>query len=429
MTLRLLQTASLIALCYLPALLPAQETTGKEEERLATLARNDGEWNVPKSKISIGFRVLNSGGTVNFSNLGIVPSIRAVPPDLTTPATRAYDNGVVYLDSPRVNELDANGNQITVPGMRYLVTNESPDGVIVVVEDRISYTPNLTREWETLSDKQFSRPGYASFSTYSATSDGGSAQSEQGATAGVEFQLSRDLGRRSGSIQWRVMAGITLNDINGQSTGTVSSSLNTHTDYYAYTLAFGQPVPAGVYQASNFLEIYDANGVLVNQFGYETSAVLAALPDTSLSTDQSVAGAASVTGNWQVKGSYFLLRVGPSFHAQLTDRLGLSASIGFAGAYAGTNYSVHEFFSNPDNPGELIELGTSDTPLSSTTTEFLSGYFADLNLDWTANETVGIFGGITAQQLGSYEQKLGDRSAKIDLGSAYGLRGGISIRF
>jgi hypothetical protein len=42
---------------------------------------------------------------------------------------------------------------------------------------------------------------------------------------------------------------------------------------------------------------------------------------------------------------------------------------------------------------------------------------------------MGIFGGFSAQQLSDYEQKLGDRRAKIDIGNSVGIRGGVSIRF
>jgi hypothetical protein len=80
----------------------------------------------------------------------------------------------------------------------------------------------------------------------------------------------------------------------------------------------------------------------------------------------------------------------------------------------------------------LIELTDSDTGskvIGSTTTRFLAGYFADLNLEWSLNETMGLFSGVTAQKLNDYEQKLGDRVAKIDLGNSVGIRGGVSIRF
>lgn len=427
MTQRLLKTASLIALLSLPALLPAQtETSGKEDERLEALARSEGEWYAPKTKISVGFRMLNSGGKVDFSNLGSVPTIRDIAPVSAGAAARVYDNGRIFPDTPRANEL-ANGVQTSVPGGRYEVTSTAQDGTVFVTENLISYTTGLTRDWETLTNQQFGRPGYASFNTYSATSEGGSATHKQGATGGVEFQISRDIGRGSRNFQWGVIAGITLNDINSKSAGTIISSLNTHTDYYTYDLRNGQPAPTGIYNSLNaFTELLDSNGVQINPFGLEIAAPLSVVADPALSTDRTLAGAATVNGRWQVKGSYFMFRLGPSLRTQITDRLGLTASVGLAGAYAGTRYSAYESFANPAVAGELIE--TAD-PISSTTAKFLRGYFADLNLEWTANEILGLFGGVSAQQLSDYEQKLGDRSARVDLGSAVGVRGGISIRF
>ena len=427
MTLRLLKTASLVALISLPALLSAQiETSGKEDQRLEALARSEGEWYVPKTKISVGFRMLNSGGKVDFTNLGSVPSIRNIAPISAGAAVRVYDNGRVYVDAPRASEL-ANGVQTSVPGGRYQVFATAADGTVFVIENLLSYTPGLTRDWDTITNRQFGRPGYASFSTYSATSDGAATSHKQGATGGVEFQLSRDIGRGSRTFQWAMVAGITLNDINSKSAGTVNSSLHTHTDYYAYNLSNGQPAPTGIYTSINaFGELLNSNGVQVNPFGLELAAPLSVVSDPSLSTDTTLAGGAIVNGRWQVKGSYFMFRLGPSLRTQITDRLGLTASLGLAGAYAGTRYSAYESFTNPDRAGELID--TAD-PISSTAAKFLKGYFADVNLEWAANETLGLFGGVTAQQLSDYEQKLGDRSARVDLGSAVGVRGGISIRF
>lgn len=424
---RLLKTASLIALVSLPAILPAQtQTTGKEDERLEALSRNEGEWQAPKTKISVGFRMLNSGGKVDFLNLGSVPSIRNIAPVSAGAVVRVYDNGRIFTDTPRTSEL-ANGVQTSVPGGRYLVTSTAADGTVFVTESLLSYTTGLTRDWETLTDRQFTRPGYAAFSTYGATSEGGSASHKQGATGGVEFQISRDIGRGSRTFQWGLIAGITLNDINSKSAGLITSTLNTHTDYYTYNLSNGQPAPAGIYNSLNaFTELLTSNGVQINPFGLEIAAPLSVVADPSLSTDSNLAGGATINGRWQVKGSYFMFRLGPSLRTQLTDRLGLTASLGLAGAYAGTRYSAYESFTNPAVAGELI--ATAD-PVSSTTAKFLKGYFADVNLEWTANDTLGLFGGVTAQQLTDYDQKLGDRSAKIDLGSAVGIRGGVSIRF
>jgi hypothetical protein len=62
-------------------------------------------------------------------------------------------------------------------------------------------------------------------------------------------------------------------------------------------------------------------------------------------------------------------------------------------------------------------------------TKFLNGYYADLNLEWAANERTGLFGGFTAQKFDGYDQQVNGRTARIDLGSSVGLRGGVSIRF
>ena len=151
---------------------------------------------------------------------------------------------------------------------------------------------------------------------------------------------------------------------------------------------------------------------------------LAALPGSS--TSSQVVGGTTVNGNWQVKGAYFLMRLGPSVRAQLTQRLGLSASLGVAGAYTGSTYSVIESFAAPDSGGATI---STPDPEKSSTSEFLSGYYADINLDWAVSERTGFFGGLSAQQLGDYDQVLNGRTAHIDLGNSVGVRGGISIKF
>ncbi|MBI2497893.1 MAG: hypothetical protein HYV75_08295, partial [Opitutae bacterium] len=46
-----------------------------------------------------------------------------------------------------------------------------------------------------------------------------------------------------------------------------------------------------------------------------------------------------------------------------------------------------------------------------------------------ANEITGLFGGLTAQKLGDYDQVVGGRTAKVDLGSSVGIRAGVSIKF
>jgi len=436
MTLRPLRFTALIALGCLPSFLLAQaDVTGKEEERLEQLARSQGEWAAPpKSKLSVGFRMLTSGGRIDFQNLGSVASGLVVPAATEGLVNRTYLNGNVRVDAARSSEKDSAGNVTSTPGGRYDVFATQTLNVVdadgnvtgtqdvsVRVGDLLSYTPGLTREWTAMTTNQLDRAGYVSFSDYNATSGGGAANYKQGATGGVEFQIARDFGRGSRRFHWGMIAGVTLNDINGKSAGTVSSTLHTRTDYYS---TGGNVVAPERLDNPSFTTFFDSSGNPIVDTSFETTTALSGVPDASLTTDVATPNGTNVDGRWQVKGSYFMFRVGPSLRTQITDRLGLTASIGLAGAYAGTRYTAVESFTVPDLPDVVVEANEA-----STTAKFLSGYFADLNIEWAANEVLGLFGGVTAQQLSDYEQKLGERSAKIDLGSSVGLRGGISIRF
>lgn len=96
------------------------------------------------------------------------------------------------------------------------------------------------------------------------------------------------------------------------------------------------------------------------------------------------------------RGRIFSCGLAPACRAQLTQRLGLSASLGVAGAYTGSTYSVIESFAAPDSGGAVI---TTPDPEKSSTSEFLSGYYADINLDWAVSERTGFFGGLVLSNL------------------------------
>ncbi|MFZ5495010.1 MAG: hypothetical protein ACOZE5_06690 [Verrucomicrobiota bacterium] len=417
---RSLKPAALVLLAALPALLPAQETSAREDERMNQLLRNDGpEWREPRTRVTVGLRFLRSGGTVRFGNLGErIPA--TIAPVSAGAADRTYDNGAVFADGLRNNEKDANGNQVPLADGRYTITNS--DGK--VVQDLLGYQAGRTRDWNAKYEAQKQpHAGYIGFDSYTAVSEGGGFSEEQGATGGLELQLTRDLGRVGRRMHWGLAAGITLNGINSKAAGTVTSTLRTRTDYYQ---VIGSVTPSLPYATPSFTFLFDGEGNVVNEAGYETTVPLNSTPDAALSTVTDLAGGAQVRGNWQVKGAYFMAKVGPALRWQITDRFGLNASAGFAGAYAGTRYTVFETFTIPSMSD--LEI-TVDDPAGSTATEFLTGYYADLSLEWLANERTGLFGGVTAQQLDSYDQTLGGRTAKIDLGNTVGIRGGVSIRF
>lgn len=430
MTLRPLLPLAALTLIAAPVLLTAQ-TSSSEEERLEKLMSDSAQWYVPKTTVSIGFRMLNSGGKVAFGNLGSVAFDGEVAPLSAGLVDRVYDNGAVRADAPRLEEKDANGNQITTPGGRYPLSTtveiKDANGNVIGTEevqtgDFLAFTPGLTRNWGYGSSSQLTGDGRIAMSTYSATSEGASALKESGASAGVEFQYVRHFSKPANRLQWGVLAGITLNGINSKTAGTVTSTLNTRTDYYSLG---GATVPEAQYFGPSFEDYLSSEGAVLRTDGLETTVPIVAAPLEH--TESSTAQGVEVDGNWQVKGAYFMVRLGPTIRTQLTTRLGVSASLGVAGAYTGTTYSVTETFQVPELDGLFIGAGRGTEQTSET--KFLSGYYADLNLEWVATERTGLFGGFTAQKFDGYDQSVGSRTARIDLGSSVGVRGGVSIRF
>ena len=446
MTLRQLTAAAALALLAIPTVVHAQgQISASEEERLEALARANAEVYTPKTSVTVGFRVLGTGAKTHFGNLGSVPVdlTGGIPAAASAGAVlRVYHNGYVDVDKARLNEVDANGVQISPPGGRYTVvtTTDVTDAngnvtgtTSTVTGDFVSYTTGLTRNWSYIGPSQTTtKPGFIAMSTYSATSDGGFKDSKQKSSGGVELQASHVMGRLSKRTEWSLLTGISLNSINNKANGDVAATLHTATDFYSLN---GLPAPAlpnttnattGVttttaYVGPSYTTLNVSDGTTVTN-GFETTTPIATTASSSTTSD--VAGGASVHGVWQVKGAYFLVKLGPSVRAQLTERLGFSASLGVAGAYAGTRYSADEAFSIPEGGG-----GTVAKSEATTASKFLGGFYADLNMEWSANERTGLFGGLTAQKVGDYDQVVGTRTAHIDIGTTVGIRGGVTIKF
>jgi hypothetical protein len=416
-----------LLLLIAPAWLAAQEISSSEELRLEALARAASEIYIPRNNVTVGLRILKSGANVHFGNLGVVPFATTQAELTDAVVARQYDNGYVQVDGPRSSETDADGIQTSTPGGRYHTTatqtsnvydaNGNVVGTITNTingADYVAYTPGLTRNWSYNTPEQATvRPGYIAMNSYSTVSDGASLDRKQGMVGGVELEFSRILGKASGRIQWSLLSGVSLTDINNKIYSDVNASLVTRTDFYSLN---GQAAPA-VPDGANYVAPSNPTGL------FEDTVPISQQPSDH--TETTATGAATVHGKYQVRGAYFLVRLGPAFRAQLSEHLGLSGSVGVAGAYAGTLYTAVETL---DLPNMTTSISTAN-PESSFATKFVGGYYADLSLDLAANETTALYAGVVAQRLGDYDQKLGLRSARIDLGTTVGLRGGVSIKF
>lgn len=430
---------AVLAALILPAFAQSASSSSDEEANLSLTLPTD-EWYVPKNTITFGVRVLGNGIKANFGNLGSLPGrvieqkVLVAKPGTTTNetieiVTRSYDNGSMRQDYQRADELlptsvSPTDGQVLSYGVypgdgRYQTWISSNSGGTVTntqVSDQLSYQQGVTRYWNYVSPSQIQNDRVA-MSTYSATSEGATAAKEEGVNSGLELTVSRDLGGAGKRFQWSLTAGIALNNMNAKTGGTIASTLAVHTDYYQ----LNGPAPTGTTLGGpSYIDLTRPDNT-TSTAGQETTTTIGDTPISS--TDSTIAGGASIQGNWKVKGAYMLVRVGPTVRTKLSERFGLSASLGVAGAYAGSRYSVVETLDIPD----VVEPITES--IDNVKNNFLSGFYADLNVDWVANERTGLFAGVNMQNLGGYDQEVGGRTAKIDFGSAIGVRGGLSFKF
>jgi len=436
MNLRSVSTVALLAALFIPAF--AQSSSDDEASLSLTLPTD--EWYVPKNTLTFGYRVLGNGIKANFGNLGSLPTrtiegtLTVAKPGSTTGetieiVTRNYDNGSMRQDYQRADELlptsvaPTDGQALAYgvyPGngryQTYVSANSGGTVTDTQTSDQLSYQQGVTRYWTYVSPSQIANDRVA-MSTYSAASEGATARKEEGMNSGLELTLSRDIGAAGKRFQWSITAGLALNNMNAKTGGTIHSTLTVHTDYYQ----LNGPAPTGTTLGGpSYIDLTRPDGTTATS-GLETTTTIGDTPVSS--STSSIAGGATILGNWKIKGAYMLVRVGPSLRTKLSERFGLSASIGLAGAYAGSRYSVVETLDIPD----VVEPITES--IDSVQNKFLGGFYADVNVDWVANERTGLFAGVNMQNLGGYDQEVGGRTAKIDFGNAVGLRGGLSFKF
>ncbi|HLP26525.1 MAG TPA: hypothetical protein VK477_12665, partial [Acidobacteriota bacterium] len=384
MNLRSVSTVAVLAALFIPAFAQTAATSEEEEANLRLTLPTD-EWYVPKNKVSFGFRVLNKGANVKFGNLGNIQNPRITGPD--SDGHYIYDTGFVQKDAPRDTFETKNApDQTTKVGTptfygepmgngRYRahkVTRAEENGPLtdVVVGEGLSYNAAYSRSWGVSSADQIDGT-LVRMSNYRTVSEGAMLEKKEGMNAGIDLSVSHAMGKIGRRFEWSLEAGVALNPVNSKTAGNVVSTLSIYSDYFRLT----GPVGTGVKGGPTF-DDFDTT-VDGNDQSLETTVPVSAAPDTTVPGNgqtQTIAGGANVMGNWQVKGAYFLFRVGPQIRTQLTERFGLNASLGLAGAFSGTRYSVFESVQVPD----LVEPLTEERVDAKSA--FLGGFYADVNL-------------------------------------------------
>jgi hypothetical protein len=210
----------------------------------------------------------------------------------------------------------------------------------------------------------------------------------------------------------------------------VRATLTTLTDYYSL---FGQVPPAAPYSSpsSSTTTVVDASG---NPVLNDDGTVSTVTVDTSVLLGNEPAGRTlttltddmSVLNRWQLKGSYYTFRVGPTVWIPFTTRLRASLSVGAALVYSGTTYTVTQTF-EPELGAEISDTSSSEAY------KLLPGYYADATLQFDLTERAGFYAGAVFQSAGSYTQNVNTEnsnySTKIDLANQNGVRAGLSVRF
>ncbi|HRI82805.1 MAG TPA: hypothetical protein PLF88_10240 [Opitutaceae bacterium] len=340
----------------------------------------------PKMTLGVGFRGL-TGPKVDFkSGAGVVNSIRSTQDhgDLTsTGIIRNYHDGFVALD----RRLDADENPVN-------------DG--------------QTNTWRFVDERQLTADGYVTMSTYRAdVFDGASRERDGGNSFGAELMVSRDMGKLGGRMEWRLFAGLSINDVNVSTRDSLLAEVTRLTDFYFLN---GAEFPFVPYTAPSVTT--DAEGNIVN-----TTVLLGQAPNSRVTT---VTNNVEVNSFWKLKGSFLTVRLGPTVSYMVKDNIRLSLSAGPAFAYVGTNYTVEQSFL-PD---------TSDAITTATTEmddDFLTGYFVDATVEYLLTERAGLYMGAFYQSTGTYEQSLAatgvNYTARLDMRSMQGLRAGLNYRF
>lgn len=368
----------------------------------------------PRWTISVGVRHHGGGSGVNFSGLGNIP---------VSPASlaegRFYDNGFVNRDAPRLNEVDENGNQTSPLGGRYQIFSApAEDGSTVLVGDFRSYTPEYTRNWNYSHGNQVTGDGRIGFDLYGASSGLGTAAAKSDASQGFDLALSHRLGKRSRNFEWGVTAGFGLSQLKADARGTVTADLRRLTDYYR---VLGDTIPTAPYSAPSFSDIRNVDGDVISPGGFEETILLTENPVEQF--DVLLAGGALIDGRWQIKGAYYLGRLGPHMRWYFNERLAFSLSAGLAVAYIGTTFSSEESLTPPEgnNPISIAQEEDND--------KVVTGFYFTGNAEYWLRDNTGFYLGASYESLGKFNQTLNGRSAMIDVGEGSTVRTGIMLRF
>ncbi|HEU5079840.1 MAG TPA: hypothetical protein VFT72_11560 [Opitutaceae bacterium] len=363
----------------------------------------------PKNTFSASLNIRPSSSKVSFTGLGTISSPILDP----VSGTRTYDDGVVGLDSKTLRADEA--GKTPVNG-RY----QSTDANLNVPADYLAYQDGKTRYWTYDSSETQASDGAIFMHRSETVSTGGSAEADGGASAGFDLQFGREIGRIGKRGSWGLVASVGLGEINGQVSKTITADLVTTTDRYDL---FGQTAPASP-DAS--LAVYTAPHVVTN---YDGDKVVSVTEDTvaisqnpTSSTTTTVANGAQINGTWQLKSAYYIVRLGPQFRYQFSNRFSVSLTAGPAAAIAGSTFRTDMLITSPTLKYNALQTENRER-------FFKIGAYAEINAEFWFTFRTGIFAGAVYERLGKFDQQWANQNAHVEIGKGTSFRLGMITRF
>jgi len=353
---------------------------------------------VPKFTVKLGFRGIG-GVKSSFGGHGTIPTDAFIGDPTGANQDREYHDGFVRPDSHTLVDPSGNGApaQVTTTNTwSFTDASQATSGGLITLNNG-SQSPN---------------DGLMAMHSYTASTDDASfRKKDPGPAFGVELTAEREMGTLFKSrVRWGLIAGFSVNQIYATTKGDIAAKITTTTDYYDL---HGQAAPAAGYV-----------GPVSSLGAIDPSVLLGNEPVAR--TDQTTTG--TMQNQWKLRGAYMTFRAGPTLFVPVTSRLSATVSAGAVLVYVGTTYDVQQSF-KPET-GDVMSNDVSDGA-----SNFLPGYYADANLQYTMTENSGLYVGAVYQSSGKYEQTmtssdgLSTYSTRVDLTSLEGLRAGVLFKF
>lgn len=309
--------------------------------------------------------------------------------------------------------------------------NTTPDPVtgepVKTTKYYLPYSADHSRNWSINSrDQQYNTTDPANptvtFGRYWTEAAGNTIELEDGNNPGVEFKFERIV-QRFKRFEWGLAATAGISEFNAKTRRGITVNLRGYE--YTYNLSGSLPGDGSTggptFSADETEETTAAIGILPNGYdedtdNYEHNYQAGGRPVTDRTVD--------VNGYWQVRGVYYLYRVGPFIRLPLTRRFSISASAGYMGAYVGSKFRYEETMTIPE-----VSAAYTTGDVVKNNQHYISGYYGDLNVEWWLSTRTGFYVGAAYEKMGDYTQIHDGRRADVKMDGGAGFRFGIITRF